>query len=145
MVLADGRIATATKDVNSQLWRALKGGGSILGIVTKMVYHTFAQGDIWGGDMVWATSALDDVLQAFYDFVADPRYDENAAIMMSYHWAPADGNIINNQFVYAKPVVKPPVFSAFYPIKDQLADGTSVTNIPAMSAAQTARSPDGSQ
>lgn len=145
VVLANGSIVSATKSSNSDLWLALRGGGSNFGIVTKIVYTTYPQGDVWGGDVVYPTSSLDANLQAFYNFGANPNYDENAAVMMNYHWSPTDGNILDNQLVYAKPVVAPPAFSGFYAIPDQLANTTVLTNIPALSEAQAARSPDGFQ
>ncbi|KAK6821755.1 oxidoreductase [Apiospora arundinis] len=145
VVLADGSIVNASKDVNTDLWRALRGGGSNYGIVTNLLASTVPVGDIWGGDAVYPPSAIGDLAQAFSRFTANPDYDEDSAVMMSYHWNPTDGNIIDNQYVYAKPVVSPAAFSEFYPIKGLLADMTAVTNIPAMSTAQGARSPSGLQ
>lgn len=145
VVLADGSIVNASKDVNTDLWRALRGGGSNYGIVTNLLASTVPVGDIWGGDAVYPPSAIGDLAQAFSRFTANPDYDEDSAVMMSYHWSPTDGNIIDNQYVYAKPVVSPAAFSEFYPIKGLLADMTAVTNIPAMSTAQGARSPSGLQ
>lgn len=145
VVLANGTIISATQSRNSDLWLALRGGGSNFGIVTKLNYTTYPLGDIWGGDVVYPISSIDANVQAFSDFAANPDYDENAAVMMNYHWAPADGNILDNQLVYAKPVVAPAAFSEFYAIPNQLANTTAITNIPAMSNAQAARSPDGYQ
>ncbi|KAH8197069.1 hypothetical protein TruAng_008776 [Truncatella angustata] len=145
VVLANGTIVSATKSVNSDLWRALKGGGSNFGVVTKIVYTTYPLGDVWGGDVVYPVSSIDAELRAFYNFAANPSYDDNAAVMMNFHWSPTDGNILDNQYIYAKPVVAPPAFAEFYTIPNQIFNSTAVTNIPALSAAQSARSPAGLQ
>ncbi len=49
VVLASGKVVTASASSNPKLWRALKGGGSNFGIVTRFTFRTFACGDIWGG------------------------------------------------------------------------------------------------
>ncbi|KAK8127344.1 oxidoreductase- FAD-binding [Apiospora sp. TS-2023a] len=121
VVLADGSIVKANKDANPDLWRALRGGGSNYGIVTNLLVATVpGVGSVWGGDV-------------------------DAAVMMSYHWSPSDGNIIDNQYVYAKPKAKPAAFAGFYAVDGMIVDATSMTTIPAMSTAQGARSPSGLQ
>ncbi|KAK8043809.1 oxidoreductase [Apiospora phragmitis] len=145
VVLANGTIVQANKSTNSDLWRALPGGGSNFGVITNIVYDTIPLGDIWGGDVVWSSDSIAGLAQAFYDFAANPSYDPDTAVMMSYHWSPTDGNIIDNQFIYAKPAAKPAAFSGFYNVSGMVVDTATVTNIPAMSEAQNARSPSGFQ
>lgn len=49
VVLADGTIVNANKHENARLWKALKGGGSNFGIVTRFDMAAFPAGNIYGG------------------------------------------------------------------------------------------------
>ncbi|KAF1956576.1 hypothetical protein CC80DRAFT_548075 [Byssothecium circinans] len=59
VVLADGSIVTASSTANSDLFKALKGGGSNLGVVTKFVHKTFPLGNVWGGDTAYSIDTID--------------------------------------------------------------------------------------
>ncbi|KAI0490287.1 hypothetical protein F4859DRAFT_500709 [Xylaria cf. heliscus] len=143
VVLADGRIVTASKDSNKDLWRALKGGGSNFGIITKLVVETVPIGDIWISNSAYDVSAKQSIIQVFYDFVADPNYDPKANLLMNYHYTAADGIQFANQYTYAEPIEKPAAFDHFYPIQGQIGNFSAVTNIPDYSIEQDATSPDG--
>ncbi|KAH7158184.1 hypothetical protein B0J13DRAFT_190671 [Dactylonectria estremocensis] len=65
VVLADGRIVTASETENPDLFWGLRGAGSSFGVVTKFTSKVFPQGDIWGGMIVLAL----DHLPAVVDFV----------------------------------------------------------------------------
>ena len=145
IVLANGSIVTANKSKNSDLWMALKGGGSNFGIVTQLVYSTTKIGQIWAGNSAYVASSVQSEISAFYNFTANPKYDPKADIMMTYHYT-ADGGIqIANGYAYAEPVANPPAFNEFYPIPGQLGNLTSITNIADFSITQEATSPDGFQ
>jgi hypothetical protein len=49
IVLASGVVMNCTANENSDIYRALKGGGNNFGIVTQVDVHTVPQGPIWGG------------------------------------------------------------------------------------------------
>ncbi len=115
IVLANGTIATANKDKNSDLWRSLKGGGSNFGIVTRLVYRTTPIGDIWAGSSAYDASAIEGEIQAFYKFTANPNYDTKADLMMTYHYTADGGVVIANGYAYAAPVANPPAFDVFLP------------------------------
>ncbi|KAI0449788.1 hypothetical protein F5B21DRAFT_493323 [Xylaria acuta] len=143
IVLADGRIVTASEGSNDDLWRALKGGGSNFGIITKLVVKTVPIGDIWISNSAYNFSAKQSIIQAFYDFVANPDYDPKANLLMNYHYSPTDGIQFANQYTYAEPVEKPAAFDDFYPIQGQIGNVSAVTNIPDYSVEQDGTSPDG--
>jgi FAD/FMN-containing dehydrogenase len=52
IVLASGEVVLANQTHHDTLYRALKGGGSNFGIVTRVDVATFEQGDVWGGQVV---------------------------------------------------------------------------------------------
>jgi hypothetical protein len=145
VVLANGTIVTATKHSNSDLWRSLKGGGSNFGIITKLVMSTTPIGDIWTSSSAYDVSAIHEEIRAFSSFTANPNYDTNANLLMTYHYTAAGGSQIANLYTYAAPVEKPAAYSQFYPIQGQLGNVSDVTNIPDYSVNQDATSPDGLQ
>lgn len=86
VVLADGSIVTASEQSNSNIWRALKGGGNNFGIVTRFTARTFACTRVWSGFMYYWSWKAPAVLSAFHSVVARPmtgdldkHYDPNAA------------------------------------------------------------------
>ncbi|KAB5513563.1 hypothetical protein GE09DRAFT_1208921 [Coniochaeta sp. 2T2.1] len=65
VVLADGRIVTASQTENADLLWGLRGAGSTLGVVTQFTSKAFPQGDVWGGMIIFTA----DKLPALVDFV----------------------------------------------------------------------------
>lgn len=57
VVLADGKIITASSGQNSDLYKALKGGSSNFGIVTNVKMTTFHRTPIWSASLVHPESA----------------------------------------------------------------------------------------
>lgn len=60
VVLANGTVTTASATRNSDLFRALKGGGNLFGIVTTYLLQTYRQGNIYGGNLVYLRSPATD-------------------------------------------------------------------------------------
>ncbi|TGJ77603.1 hypothetical protein E0Z10_g10666 [Xylaria hypoxylon] len=145
VVIANGSIVTANKDLNHDLWRSLKGGSSNFGIVTKVIIETTAVGDIWASSTGYDSSAIDSEAQAFHDFVADPSYDVKAVLLLAYSYTAAAGYQIANLYTYTAPIEKPAAFASFYSIDGQIGNVSALTNIPDYSVDQDATSPDGLQ
>ncbi|KAF4633494.1 hypothetical protein G7Y89_g4636 [Cudoniella acicularis] len=141
VVLADGSIIEATSTSYSDLYRALKGGSSNFGIVTQYTFQTFSLGLFWGGNIIYPLSTVDAQLQAFSNFISNPNYDENAAVMQSFGFAPAQGSFIVNQPVYSLPVVNPPVLQPFTSIQPQILSSTAISNISSFSTVDENDSP----
>ncbi|PTB68948.1 FAD-binding domain-containing protein [Trichoderma citrinoviride] len=133
VVLANGNIVTASATQNIALYKALKGGASNLGIVTRITFKTFAIGDIWGGDIFYNKTTIDAHAQALYDFTSNPSYDTNAGYLVSFVYNPSFGTIIASRLAYAEPTANPPVFQAITAIPEQLNDTTQITNVAALS------------
>lgn len=129
MVLANGSIVTATASKNTNLYKALKGGSSNFGIVTKFTIKTFPLGQIWGGDAYYLASSLDDHVQALYDFTANPNYDTDAGYFLCYAYTPASGALITNRVAYAQPVVNPPAFQPITSIAGQIMNTTQIIDL----------------
>ena len=60
VVLANGTVTTASATRNRHLFRALRGGGNLFGIVTAYVLQTYRQGNIYGGNLVYLRSPATD-------------------------------------------------------------------------------------
>lgn len=84
IVLANGTIATASATQNPDLFKALKGGGNMFGIVTTYVLQTYRQGNVWGGNLVFLRTPEVDakLLQAVRDFT-DYNEDPKAAVIVT--------------------------------------------------------------
>ncbi|KAI9437943.1 FAD-binding domain-containing protein [Lactarius indigo] len=67
LVLPNGTVTTVT-EANHDLWFALRGGGNNFGIVTKFTFKSFAQGQVWGGAILYAPDQLEAVKAATAEF-----------------------------------------------------------------------------
>ncbi|KAL6875000.1 hypothetical protein J3F83DRAFT_712930 [Trichoderma novae-zelandiae] len=143
VVLASGDIVTASATENASLYKALKGGASNLGIVTRFTFKTFAIEDVWGGDIYYNRTTINAQAQALYDFTSNPSYDTNAGYSLTYAWNPTTGTFITARLAYAEPVANPPVFQAITAIPDQLQNTTQITGVAAFSNQSILFSPVG--
>lgn len=76
VVLADGRVVTASASDEPDLFWALRGGGGgHLGVVTSFTFRTFAAPTITRAYVAWPFSAANDVVRHWLEYVpgADPR------------------------------------------------------------------------
>ena len=111
IVLASGVIVIASATKNTDLWRALKGGGNNFGIVTRFTVRCFPTTDIWSGFLYFPSSQAHKCLAAFHLFVGrsdskDPKtkYDPHAAgPMLAFSYVHAVGfKLISANLVYTK-------------------------------------------
>ncbi|KAH8671375.1 FAD binding domain-containing protein [Xylariales sp. PMI_506] len=74
VVIANGTVVTATKDVNPDLFWALKGGSSNFGIVTSFTMTTHSSTNIYGGTYtVFDVDAFLEAVANFTTYNTDPR------------------------------------------------------------------------
>ncbi|KAF2158555.1 hypothetical protein M409DRAFT_30959 [Zasmidium cellare ATCC 36951] len=69
VVLGTGEIINANGTHNSDLFVALKGGGSNFGLVTRFDFAALPKSPIWGGQIVYPFEATNAVLEALSGFV----------------------------------------------------------------------------
>lgn len=68
VVLANGTVVNANAHQNPDLWKALKGGGSNFGLVTRMDLETMPAKNLAHGERIVTANASDDVIGAIVDF-----------------------------------------------------------------------------
>ncbi|MGK7311715.1 MAG: FAD-binding oxidoreductase [Candidatus Longimicrobiales bacterium M2_2A_002] len=74
VVTADGRQVTASRDRNSDLFWALRGGGGNFGVVTSFEFRLHPVKDVVGGPIFFEIDAARDVLSFYRDYLeAAPR------------------------------------------------------------------------
>ena len=75
VVLADGRVVTASESEHPDLFWALRGGGGNFGVVTSFTFRLHPVRNVICGPTAWPASATADVLSWFRDFL--PAQDED--------------------------------------------------------------------
>jgi len=96
LVLASGQIVDANHTSHPDLFKALKGGSSNFGIVTRIDMQTVpvpASG-LWGGQVVYDASTTDAHIDAYVRWVTNiPSYPAGSAVTF-WAYTPATGVIV---------------------------------------------------
>ena len=93
------------------LFRALKGGWGNFGVVTRIDFKPFPQGQILDGNLAEDISHREAVFKAFTDIASAPYYDIYASIVTSIVFnSSAKTWSTSSTAIYTKPVTNPPVF-----------------------------------
>ena len=71
IVLADGRLVTADKDENPDLFWAVRGGGGNFGVVTSFLFQAQPVGTVYGGPIIWLIDQTETILCWPLAFIAD--------------------------------------------------------------------------
>ncbi|PYH98599.1 6-hydroxy-D-nicotine oxidase [Aspergillus ellipticus CBS 707.79] len=110
VVLADSQIINANAQENTDLFRALKGGDSNFGIVTKIDMTTISN-QIWTEVRVYPLTAATQLREALMQYHNAIEADNKASLIWN-----AINDIILIVYFYCAPVENPPIFQAFYDI-----------------------------
>ncbi|KAJ4200809.1 hypothetical protein NW759_015784 [Fusarium solani] len=83
IVLADGQIKSASPSSNPDLYKALRGGGANLGIVTSFKLTLYPQGSMWGGPRAYGLEHRESLLSAFWDYGYDNKHNSDMGWIFS--------------------------------------------------------------
>jgi FAD/FMN-containing dehydrogenase len=75
VVLADGRMVTASSKENPDLFWALRGGGGNFGIVTSFLFRAHPVDTVFAGPTFWPMEQSKDVLKAYQKFITEAPED----------------------------------------------------------------------
>jgi FAD/FMN-containing dehydrogenase len=70
-VTADGRLQTAKKSKNEELFWGLRGGGGNFGVVTSFEFQLHRVGQLFGGMLVYPLEDARDVLRNYSEYTVD--------------------------------------------------------------------------
>ncbi|KAI9374423.1 hypothetical protein BJX61DRAFT_301221 [Aspergillus egyptiacus] len=118
VVLASGRIVNANRETNVDLFKALKGGSSNFGIVTKYDVKTIDNAHIWGGIVVYDNSTTAQQIPALVKFIDNIENDPYASWIGLWQFNSTTGKTtISSPLDYTMPVdAYPSAFDDFYQI-----------------------------
>jgi hypothetical protein len=71
IVLADGRLVTASAAENEDLFWAIRGGGGNFGVVTSFLFRTHPISTVYGGPMFWKMSEAREMMQWYQKFIKE--------------------------------------------------------------------------
>ena len=78
VVLADGTFVTASKEKNSDLFWALRGGGGNFGVVTSFLFQLHPVSSVFGGPIAWDQKHARTIMQRYRDFLPGAPEDLGA-------------------------------------------------------------------
>ena len=121
IVLASGDIVNANSKENSDLFKALKGGGgSNFGIITRFDFATFKQGKMWGGKFMYFPQSFPQQLEGIAEYLNGPNPDPKAQVRINIGYAAELGGMMcMNDPTYTKPE-KPEGFSLFTDVEPRV-------------------------
>ena len=91
VVLADGRVVTASESEHPDLFWALRGGGGNFGVVTSFTFRLHPVHTVICGPTAWPASATADILGWYRDFM--PGSGRGSLRVLRSHDRPAGGAV----------------------------------------------------
>src|SRR5205823_4321388 len=77
MILADGRLVTASAEEHTDLFWGVRGGGGNFGVVTSFLFRLHPISTIYGGPMLWPLNQATEVMQWYREFITQAPEDIN--------------------------------------------------------------------
>ncbi len=69
IVLANGKLITASAKENEDLFWAVRGGGGNFGVITSLLFKMHDAGVVYGGPMLWHIQDSEQVMKFYRDFI----------------------------------------------------------------------------
>jgi FAD/FMN-containing dehydrogenase len=86
VVLADGRLVSASADENADLFWAVRGGGGNFGVVTSFLFKANPVRMVYGGPIFWPLEQAATVMKRWRDFIMTAPEDING--WFGFHHVP---------------------------------------------------------
>jgi FAD/FMN-containing dehydrogenase len=130
VVLANGTVVEANANQHADLFKALKGGSSNFGIVTRFDMEAFDIRPIWRNTKIYAEDATPLVLGALSRWADNIGGYQNGSAVVAWTYSPANGEIrINSNMHDVSGVEAHPVYEELSSIPGQLTNIVEFTNI----------------
>jgi FAD/FMN-containing dehydrogenase len=75
IVLADGRLVTASAEQHADLFWAVRGGGGNFGVVTSFLFRLHPVETVYAGPLLWPIDRATEVLRWYRDFLPQAQDD----------------------------------------------------------------------
>ncbi|OHE96903.1 6-hydroxy-D-nicotine oxidase [Colletotrichum orchidophilum] len=122
VVLASGEIVNANKANHSDLHKALKGGSSNFGIVTRVDMQTVDVVEIWGGQVVYPLNTTEQHIAAYVKWIDNiPNYTKGSAVTF-WAYSPGAGTVVSAALHDTSNSEWAPVYKDFQTIGPQMAN-----------------------
>ncbi|KAG6354435.1 hypothetical protein INS49_004452 [Diaporthe citri] len=130
MVTYTGDVIYVTNDTYPDLFKALKGGGSNFGIVTKFNMIAFESPRLWGGAVTYNKTAGPELLESMVDFTENIEKDQASSSIIFWTFQPAlQDTIIVAAYENTDGVVAGRSFDKYLAIPENLTSTMRETNI----------------
>jgi len=86
VVLADGRLVTASTSEYADLFWALRGGGGNCGVVTSFLFQAHAVSTVYAGPIFWEATHAKAVMRAYREFL--PEAPEDLGVFLGLKTVP---------------------------------------------------------
>ena len=86
VVLADGRIVTASRHERPELFWALRGGGGSFGVVTSLEFRLYQVPPVWAGSAAFPLERAAATLACYRDWIATAPDELSTAIVLLPSW-----------------------------------------------------------
>lgn len=129
VVLADGSVVNANATSHDDLYRALKGGSSNFGIVTRFDLNTLPNTPMWGGIRIYDYNSYADVaLESIVDLAnADESQGDDALIVLIVTSGDTTMSLLTNQ-INTQGVTDAPSFAKLSALP-ALTDNTQIATV----------------
>ncbi|KAM3435921.1 hypothetical protein MY4824_004583 [Beauveria thailandica] len=128
VVLASGQIVHANQETNPDLYKALKGGSTNFGIVTKVDLAAFDFDEMWGGQLLLALSGpesghaqtIETISNITVDFVAENHNDVDSGIQIVATYLRNGTRVVDVALSNTANIANPPALQPFLKLPNQI-------------------------